>query len=167
MIEFKAWPKIPRIENEKVTFTEKIDGTNAAIIIDEDGNFGCQSRSRLITPEDDNYGFAKWAHENKDELMRFGPGHHYGEWWGCGINRGYGLKEKRFSLFNVLRWNSDNPNLPDCCHVVPVVRATSIQAAKELLVSNGSFAAPGFMRVEGLVMFNHLSRTFYKIILDK
>src|SRR5512139_3329369 len=97
-IEFKAWPKIPRIENEKVSFTEKLDGTNACIIIDEEGNFACQSRTRIITPEDDNFGFSRWAYENKDELMKLGEGHHFGEWWGNGIQRGYGLTEKRFSL---------------------------------------------------------------------
>lgn len=32
MIEFKAWPKIPRLFRD-VIITEKIDGTNAAIHI--------------------------------------------------------------------------------------------------------------------------------------
>jgi len=77
-VEFKAWPKIPRIENKKEYYTEKLDGTNACIIITEDGDFACQSRSRLITPEDDNYGFAAWAYENKNELLKLEPGHHFG-----------------------------------------------------------------------------------------
>jgi len=167
MIEFKAWPKIPRIENEKVTFTEKIDGTNACIIIEGEGKFGVQSRTRLITPEDDNYGFAKWAYKNKEELLKLGEGHHYGEWWGKGIQRGYGKEEKYFSLFNVLRWNEDNLNLPKCCKVVPKIEADTIEEAKKVLLDYGSFAAPGWMKVEGIVMFNHLSRTMYKIIINK
>lgn len=35
MSTFQAWPKIPRY-NRQVTLTEKIDGTNAAIIIEPD-----------------------------------------------------------------------------------------------------------------------------------
>jgi len=164
-IKFIAWPKIPRIENEKVTFTEKIDGTNACVVITEDGDFGCQSRSRIITPENDNFGFARWAYEHKEELMTMGPGYHYGEWWGLGIQRGYNQTEKKFSLFNSFRWGEHNP--PECCSVVPIVRANNIEEAKEKLISNGSFAAPGFMAVEGLIMYNHLSRTYYKIIINK
>lgn len=165
-IEFKAWPKIPRIENEKYSITEKIDGTNACIIIDEEGNFGCQSRSRLITPENDNYGFAKWAYGNKDDLMKLGEGHHFGEWWGQGVQRGYGLLEKRFSLFNAKRWGGDNPNKPECCHVVPIIEGT-LEGALSYLKANGSVAAPGYMRVEGLVVYSHLAGVYYKVIIDK
>jgi len=32
---FKAWPKIPRLENEIFHITEKIDGTNACIVIEQ------------------------------------------------------------------------------------------------------------------------------------
>jgi hypothetical protein len=167
MIEFVPWPKIPRLGNEKYTFTEKIDGTNASIVIDEEGNFGCQSRSRLITPDDDNYGFARWAFEHKDELMQLGPGHHYGEWWGLGIGRGYDLQEKRFSLFNAQRWNPDNPNKPACCHVVPVIAENRLEDAILQLTTHGSLAAPGFMRVEGVMVFNHIARAYYKVVLDK
>lgn len=166
MIEFKEWPKIPRLGNEKIFVTEKIDGTNACIIIDEDGNFGCQSRSKLITPEDDNYGFARWAYANKEDLMKLGPGHHYGEWWGLGIQRGYDMKEKRFSLFNTARWNNPENIKPDCCHVVPMISGT-IEEALETLKTNGSFASPGYMRVEGIIVYNSLARSYYKVIIDK
>jgi hypothetical protein len=65
MIEFKPWPKITRVEKKRPPiFTEKIDGTNACIVIDEEGNFGCQSRNKLITPDDDNMSFARWAYQN-------------------------------------------------------------------------------------------------------
>lgn len=64
------------------------------------------SRNRWITTGADNYGFAKWVLANRMELVRLGPGTHYGEWWGNGIQRGYGLApgDKRFYLFNVGRW---------------------------------------------------------------
>jgi len=166
-IEFRVWPKIPRIENEKTFFTEKIDGTNACVIITAEGEFACQSRKRLITPEDDNFGFARWAHEHKDELMTMGEGHHYGEWWGSKIGRCYDLEERRFSLFNTARWNPDNPNLPECCNVVPIIDAETIEEATEFLVTNGSQAAKGYMNVEGLVMFKYLTKSYYKIIINK
>lgn len=35
-IEFQPWPKIARL-NREITITEKIDGTNAAVIITEEG----------------------------------------------------------------------------------------------------------------------------------
>lgn len=165
-IEFRPWGKIPRLANEKQFITEKIDGTNACIIIDEEGNFGCQSRNRIITPEEDNYGFARWAYENKDELMKLGSGHHFGEWWGLGIQREYGLKEKRFSLFNTHRWLKPDAVLPNCVHVVPTIQGT-IDEAIQFLKTNGSLAAPGFMRVEGIIVYNSLAKSYYKVILDK
>lgn len=167
-MEFKPWPKITRVENRRPpVFTEKIDGTNACVVIGENGEFACQSRSRFIVPGDDNYGFAKWAHENKDELMKMGPGYHYGEWWGLGIQRGYGLTEKRFSLFNTRRWGKHNPNTPKCVHVVPFIRANSIDEVIALLKENGSYAAPGYMNIEGAVMYEPDSDTCFKIIINK
>lgn len=167
LIEFVAWPKIPRIENKKEYYTEKIDGTNACVIITEDGDFACQSRTRIITPEEDNYGFARWAYENKDELLKLGPGHHFGEWWGNGIQRGYGLDEKRFSLFNTARWGEHNPNTPECVHVVPVIHKNTLEEAKQFLIENGSLAAPGFMDIEGVVLFDYYTKGYYKAIVNK
>lgn len=115
--EFQSFGKISRL-NRDITITEKIDGTNGAICIeqvppDHDGGTGyfrvyAQSRTRIITPENDNYGFAAWVEKNKNELINaLGPGTHFGEWWGQGINRGYGLTGRRFSLFNFERWGND------------------------------------------------------------
>jgi len=77
MTEFADFPKMARYSRE-VIVTEKIDGTNAQICITEDGQFLTGSRTRWITPENDNFGFAKWANENRDELMRLGVGRHFG-----------------------------------------------------------------------------------------
>lgn len=38
--------------------TEKIDGTNAQVYIADDGRVVAGSRTRWISPEDDNFGFA-------------------------------------------------------------------------------------------------------------
>ena len=58
-IWFKAFPKIPRWYNEEVIITEKIDGTNACVAISEDLSVvSAQSRTRLLSIDKDNYGFA-------------------------------------------------------------------------------------------------------------
>src|ERR1039458_2185736 len=84
---FAPMPKIARY-SRLCTISEKIDGTNASIFIDDLGTeFRTASRTKWFTPENDNCGFSRWAHEHKEELMRLGPGHHFGEWWGLGIQR--------------------------------------------------------------------------------
>ena len=120
---FRPFPKVPRLMRP-VVVTEKIDGTNASVCVYPDGTVRAGSRKRWITPEDDNFGFAAWVRDHAEELRGLGEGHHFGEWWGRGIQRGYGLQTRRFSLFNVDRWNADNPP-PACCHVVPVLRCFS------------------------------------------
>src|ERR1700731_4680286 len=80
------------------------------------------SRTRWLgtSSSADNFGFAKRVLEHADELRALGAGRHYGEWYGLGIQRNYGLQEKRFALFNVARWNAMNPQ-PACCDVVPIL----------------------------------------------
>ena len=166
-MEFREFPKIPRLSREMVV-TEKIDGTNGCIAITEEGEFLVGSRTRWITPETDNHGFAKWANDNKDELLRLGVGVHFGEWWGQGIQRGYGLKEKRFSLFNVSRWGDGGKDIrPACCSVVPVLYiglfdTEAIQICLDNLSKNGSAAAPGFMNPEGVVVFHVAGNLMFK-----
>lgn len=167
-MEFKPWPKITRVENRrKPVFTEKLDGTNACIVIGDDGYFGCQSRNKIITPEDDNYGFAGWASRNKEKLLSLGRGYHFGEWWGLGIGRGYDQKGKKFSLFNTMRWSQQENPYPDLIHIVPCLPVDSSEEAREFLKQNGSVVAPGFMRPEGAVMFDPDTNTCFKIIIDK
>lgn len=163
-MEFKSFQKIPRITNEEYVITEKIDGTNALIAINEDGEFFTGSRNRWITPEDDNFGFSRWAHANKEELLKLGPGYHYGEWYGSGIQRTYGLGDKRFMLFNVSRWIG-NPDIPSCVEVASYLSNT-IEGALEAL-GDGSIHVPGWDRPEGLVIYSKLTKSLYKYILDK
>lgn len=166
--EFVPWPKILRVEaRRQPIFSEKIDGTNACIIVTEDGDLFCQSRTRLIVPGDDNFGFAAWAYGNKNFLVdSLGKGYHFGEWWGKGIQRTYGLEEKRFSLFNARRWNEHHMP-PDGLHVVPILPVTTVEQAREYLITNGSVAAPGWMRPEGAVMLDIDTNTRFKVIIDK
>ena len=215
MIEFQEWPKIPRL-NRDITITEKIDGTNAAVGIQsfqfgehtdgvpdnaklvfgppsEDGMPNveylvyAQSRSRIITPAQDNRGFAKWVWNHAEELASIlGPGLHFGEWWGNGIQRGYGLKQgdKRFSLFNTKRWNNETLGkregfllMPIGLGVVPVLYegpfhspewriSTPWDDALRDLVIDGSQAAPGFERPEGVVIYHHAANHCFKVTLE-
>lgn len=167
--EFKAFEKIPRLRHMPVYITEKIDGTNAIVHISDDGRIFAGSRSRWLTLQNDNMGFAKWVNDHADELLTgLGPGTHYGEWWGQGIQRRYGLDHKRFSLFNVGRWNEENK--PTCCHIVPtLIIDTRLEHAVEFalnkLRTEGSVAAPGFMDPEGIVVFHSASSQLFKVTL--
>ena len=100
-----------------------------------------------------------------------GPGRHFGEWWGSGIQRGYGLPkgEKRFSLFNVKRWTE---NRPQCCYVVPVLYQGDFDTGVNLdtmktLAYGGSLAAPGFMKPEGVVIYHTAGNVLFKKTFEK
>jgi hypothetical protein len=180
MTEFVGFPKIPRYSRECV-ITEKIDGTNAQIFIAENSEpitlssgrivpFLCGSRNRWVFPENDNHRFAAWAFENVEELLKLGPGRHFGEWWGNGIQRGYGLKEKRFSLFNVTRWE-DPCVRPSCCGIVPILyrgpfRTEAIEYTLDRLDQCGSSAAPGFMNPEGIVIYHVAGNVLFKKTIE-
>lgn len=191
MPEFESFNKIPRFFRECV-ITEKIDGTNAQIYVDYVVNVDdvskavavvgdmvifAGSRSRWIKEGDDNFGFATWVSKNVNELINLGPGRHYGEWWGQGIQRGYGLKEKRFSLFNTKRWTTDPTEtgktvLPSCVDLVPVLYSglfstLQVSYALDRLKFNGSVAAPGFMSPEGIICYHVAANSCFKATLEK
>ena len=194
-IEFQPWPKIPRL-NRDITITEKIDGTNGAIGIISTSNpeafpadareckLACggayivyaQSRKRLITPETDNHNFAHWVWEYADQLAPvLGEGLHYGEWWGSGIQRGYGLEngDKRFSLFNTKRWGEYGESIVPGLGVVPVLYEGPFLAVAppwieclDDLAEYGSVASKGFMDPEGVIVFHHAANHCFKVTLS-
>lgn len=167
MTEFVGFPKIPRLMRDCV-ITEKIDGTNAQILITEDGDIKAGSRKRWTTPDDDNFGFASWVMDNKNELLKLGPGRHFGEWWGQKIQRGYGLDHRRFSLFNVKRWSPNN--VPLCCHVVPVLYEGAfdtkyVELCLKSLYDEGSRAAPKYKNPEGVIVYHIAANQYFKYTL--
>jgi hypothetical protein len=186
---FVPFQKIPRLKRGCI-ITEKIDGTNAQVVVRstaelspaedvpwhanvvvKDGQswmVSAGSRTRWISPDNDNFGFAAWVKQNAEQLVDLGPGQHFGEWWGVGIQRGYGLHERRFSLFNSGRWSSERPA---CCSVVPVLYAgdfttDTVDEVMDVLKGAGSHAAPGFMKPEGLVVFMTAARHLYKVLAE-
>lgn len=190
LFEFKPWPKIFRYYGPAV-ITEKIDGTNAAIhikqiklnkptevnpdtdVIDLDYatgqttsifRVGAQSRTRLITPGEDNFGFAAWVQKNRLALAQnLGEGIHFGEWYGRGINRGYGLGYRAFALFNTSRWRALSfrslmleDGVLTCVPVLSELDSFHFGAVHDAIAeldANGSSAVPGFDRPEGIVVY--------------
>lgn len=154
-VEFKAWPKMTRNNPFLVTITEKMDGTNACIIIEEGKVVGVQSRHRFITPESDNYGFAQWVKANEEELLGLGDGYHYGEWVGLGIQKNpHNLLYKKFFLFDTKRW--DTFLRPACCEIVATVfegemdRNTVPELLEQMLLNATAEESP-----EGVVVYYH------------
>lgn len=168
-VEFREFPKIPRL-NRDVIITEKIDGTNAAVVV-TDGGVYAQSRKRIITPGDDNFGFAGWVAQNAEALASvLGPGWHYGEWYGLGIQRGYGLTERRFALFNPDRY-AEAPSQLERVDVVPVLARHTftdniVKYALHQLREDGSQLVPGFKPAEGIVVYHTAGRHTYKVLLE-
>jgi hypothetical protein len=189
-VRFQPFPKIPRL-NRNIIITEKIDGTNAAIHItdkkiigwtgvlgDTQGPFPeyedispplvvAQSRTRLLTTEEDNFGFAKWVEQNAQALREvLGNGLHFGEWWGQGVQRGYRQTRKWFSLFDYTRWSSD-PSVASLStigvQVVPVLYTgpwmAVVGGSNEVYpVRNEDGTFTGVLRFAPDLMLEHLSQ---------
>lgn len=176
MIEFVEFPKIARLSRE-IVVTEKIDGTNGVVYVGEDGEVLAGSRTQWVVSRAkggaDNHGFAAWVEENAEDLRTLGSGRHFGEWWGSGIQRGYGLSKglKRFSLFNVARWTDDEKR-PSCCHVVPVLyrgpfSTDEVERCLDRLRTEGSVAQAGFMKPEGVVVYHSQGNVGFKKTIEK
>ena len=106
--------KLPTVE---FTGTVKLHGTNAAVGMNaETTEMWVQSRSRIITPEDDNAGFAKVVQEKhlayRALLTQLSTSvgcksdniYVYGEWCGGNIQKGVALNQldKMFVVFKVV-----------------------------------------------------------------
>lgn len=207
-MDFEKFPKIPRL-NRDITISEKLDGTNAAVLIEnfcryDEGDVlepdmvvragdiyrvQAQSRNRLITPgkTTDNYGFAAWVQANAAELVEIlGPGRHFGEWWGTGIARGYGLESQRnFSLFRPRAdWHpvelepAAGMTGGTVLDVVPVLYSGPFRVRNEAngedpigevmweLRHIGSVAAPGFMNPEGIIVYHTAAGQLFKVTCE-
>ena len=200
MTNYPAFKPIPRLHRPFVV-TEKIDGTNGLIMISDgytawdqehdelpprlewDAGFredvmyvAVGSRNRWLTLEQDNFGFALWVQSNIMSLVDdLGPGMHYGEWWGQGIQRRYGLDHKRFSLFNTARWSAiESEFKTENLRVVPVLIPPTDGGSLNMMVfgalrelrTHGSVAAPGFMNPEGVVVYHTAAKALFKATIE-
>jgi len=201
---FEEFKPIPRLFRD-VTISEKIDGTNGQIYIRDtmDGlvteqeplveldvlgfgemgvvskiyvNAGSRSRWVYNRKGEDNSGFAAWVVERAPLLVEIlGPGRHFGEFWGSGIQRKYGLTgdDKRFSLFHpkwitILRERliNDKP-IPKGLGTVPILYegiflTREVEDCLFKLRTFGSIAAPGFMDPEGVVIYHTAAQQYFK-----
>jgi hypothetical protein len=192
--QFKSWGSTTR-ENKNKTITEKIDGTNACLVI-KDGEVKAQSRKRMITPDDDNYGFAKWVYDNAGVLMdTLGYGYHFGEWYGEGIQKNpLGIEGKRFALFHPTKYteaNGYNLAMVDGLETVPLLHhgqcdvwtipnimdnlgiyGSKVVGAKREKVHTGiigmddmEFVYEKAAEPEGIIIWNNETRTRTKMLL--
>jgi len=192
-LTFEKFEKIGRL-NRSCTITEKIDGTNAQICFNAEGDMLVGSRKRQIWPAGyegriidrrvslpsnscDNAGFAAWAYSNRDELFEFlGKGRHFGEWCGGKIQRGYGIPDKAFLLFNVNRFGPFRQEIPQSLMeiglgTVPVLyqgpfSSNVIDDVMSDLAVRGSAFVDGYMNPEGVVVYHHAIKKMFKVTYE-
>jgi len=181
---FEPFDKIGRMKRE-CTITEKVDGTNSQILFDDVGNLLVGSRKREIWPEGtdgkpkgcDNVAFARWVYASREQLFAFlGEGRHFGEWCGGKIQRGYGLTEKKFLLFNTSRFGPGRQVIPDELEAkglgaVPVLHngiftTDAVDKVMDELKRTGSRVNSGFMNPEGVVIYHHALRQYFKVTYE-
>jgi hypothetical protein len=163
------------------------------LIAEKDGVYmfaGSRKRWLKVGKNSDNMGFASWVKENAEDLFNLGEGRHYGEWYGKGVQVGYGLDHKRLALFNVGKWHDKKTEqrlisinqetgeekytqlCPNCCEVVPIFFqgdfcTQTIDGVLGILKTVGSKAVPGFMNPEGIIIYHTASgQLFKKTILN-
>lgn len=182
-IKFLKWPKITR-RNAKCTISEKANGSNGALafkvtdasptdgreIYVLDVQMAVQTRTRIVTTQDDQTGIARWAEANRETLemdllyvnrMLPEPGtyYHYGEF----MTRGH--DEPHFYLFNTRRWTGVKFRTPTL-KVVPVLYEGDysdeiVEKCLEDLRQNGSRIHPG-LPAEGVVVYYPSNDTMFK-----
>lgn len=121
--------------------TAKLHGTNAGIRRSPSGKITAQSKTRLISPTDDNYGFAKFIEAIPPEVLHLELFDKvaimgdditiYGEWIGKGIQgaTGVGKLEKQWVIFgasvndtyvpNKVEWCSESYNIYNIMDIEP------------------------------------------------
>lgn len=176
MPEFQAWPKTTRLKS-KCTVSEKLNGSNGALVTVVTTSLGpdgvttlyhvklyYQTRTRMVTLDDDQTGLAAWAEENRESLKydlvfnghnpdnppKVGVSYHYGEF----MTRGH--KEPHFYLFNTRRWSKMQFSTPTL-KVVPVLYEGDyyeglVEEFLEDLRVNGSRVHPE-LPAEGVVTY--------------
>lgn len=175
MIDFLPWGKTTRRLSE-CTVSEKAHGSNGAIAFQVtqieppkgrevyilDFEMAVQTRTRIVTTQDDQTGIARWAEANRDTLIKDlcyidgvppqkdGLSYHFGEF----MTRGH--KEPHFYLFNTRRWTGVKFKTPTL-KVVPVLYQGEyyegvIEECLEDLRQNGSRIHPG-LPAEGTVTY--------------
>lgn len=118
-----------------ITFTGtiKLHGTNAGVVFSPSGEQWVQSRKNIITPQNDNAGFATFVHSVSSDFEHFNDVIRsnnpelenrtivfFGEWCGGNIQKGVAISglEKMFMMFavKVAEDVDDNGNIVDTAY---------------------------------------------------
>jgi hypothetical protein len=107
----------------------KLHGTNAAVQILADGTVLAQSRTNIITPENDNAGFARWVKETESHWKNYNDNARaqvivHGEWIGPGIQKGVAVNQipkKSFAVFAARPLSLDGTPQDDTLWVEPSI----------------------------------------------
>lgn len=116
----REWAAYHNVEPRKRKFvgTVKLHGTNAGISL-LGGELFYRSRTRIITPDDDNAGFARHMSAHGDvvrELFGALPGQDitiFGEWCGAGVQSNVGISAEQ-KMFVVFACRSDGEWIDAC-----------------------------------------------------
>src|ERR1700753_4142903 len=92
-----------------------VHNSNAGIRVNN-GEVVAQSRTRIITTQEDNVGFAKWVEDRNDYFSALGleDAKIFGEWCGPGIMKGTAINQisnKIFVVFAIVFGNSETGNM--------------------------------------------------------
>ena len=181
MKEFKKFQKIKREEMLYVRCSQKINGTNCHVVFDN-GKWLAASKNRYLKKDSDHFGFYRFVEENYIELFNIlGPGTHYGEWCGKGIQNGEGLSNRHWVLFsqkyvNILNFTKKNILENHICYKAPIIiqgRPVDfrLKTVKEIenkalnFISRGSFFSD--CPAEGIITQIEGESVFYKSYVVK
>lgn len=151
----------------------KLDGTNASVWMDDEGNIKAGSRNRELTLEKDNAGFYAWVLENEDWFKSFFRETNvnntlYGEWLVPHSLKTYRDDAwRRFYVFDVLERNVSG-YLPyemykpwmdqhgfDYLAPLAIVKNGSIESFERCLEKNTFYIKEGEGTGEGIVIKNY------------
>ncbi len=115
--QMQRWPSVELLHNVRRSLIAveatpvviyrakiKLDGTNAGVQVFADGRVAAQSRSQVITSDNDNMGFAQWVSQHVDYFAQLAGGEHltiFGEWCGQGIQKRTAISQLDLRIFAV------------------------------------------------------------------
>lgn len=123
----------------------KIHGSNAGVTITSDGKIAAQSRTQIITPQNDNMGFATWVHKNIDyfkgldfrsrdaDNKQRGSVTIFGEWCGRAVQKNTSISDidrKIFAVFAIQYSGADEALLSD----EPIAIRAKLPGHKDIFV---------------------------------
>ena len=107
----------------------KLDGSNGGVQILPSGEVVAQSRSRVITRDDDNLEFAAWVDDHRAYFAKLANGEHiivFGEWCGRGIQKRTAISRIERRVFAVFAIQIGDHNTVDATLEVEPERIRAI-----------------------------------------